>query len=98
MSTMVFKEKELIELCKTDAELIRIAFEHGDDTIGILAVKNSIESFESFLRSKKTNLIALNMDIDYRTDIVNLLKYSISGVPDNVKSQIISELIIPSNK
>jgi len=93
MGTMVFKEKELIELCKTDAELIRIAFEHGDDTIGILAVKNSIESFKSMLISKKPNIVAISMDMDYRTYIINLLKIAIDTTPVSKKHIIFKAIV-----
>jgi len=93
MSTMVFKEKELIELCKTDAELIRIAFEHGDDEIGVLAVKNSIEGFKSLLYSKKKNIVALNMDMDYRTYIINLLKIAIDNTPVSKKHIIFKAIV-----
>jgi len=93
MSTMIFKERELVELCKTDAELIRIAFEHGDDTIGILAVKNSIESFKSMLISKKPNIVAISMDMDYRAYIANLLKCIAQTAPDGAKTTIFKEII-----
>ena len=92
MSTMIFTEKDIIELSKTDAELVRVAFEHGGEKMGAIAIKSAINDFKTLLSLKK-DIVAYNMDVDYRTYIINFLKYAIEISPENVKSAIAHDII-----
>jgi len=94
MSIMIFKEEEIIQLCKVDAELITMALSISEK-LGILAIKDAINNYKSILMAKKGSIVS-NMDLDYRTYIVNLLKLSTESANEENKAIIFSEIVIPS--
>ena len=94
MSIMIFKEEEIIQLCKADAELITMAL-HISEKLGILAIKDAINNYKSILMVNKGSIVS-NMDLDYRTYIINLLKLSTESASEENKAIIFSEIVIPS--
>ena len=98
MCTTIFKEKEIIELCKLDAEIIKIAFEKGGGDTGKIAIHNSIESFLRFLSFRKQGAIVPSLDMDYRTYIVNLLKITLRSLDEKHKHTLFQEVVFPKNQ
>ena len=94
MSTMIFEEEEIIQLCKADAELITMALSISEK-LGILAIKDAINNYKSILVANKGSIVS-GMDLDYRTYIVNLLKLSTESASEENKAIIFSEIVIPS--
>lgn len=94
MSTMIFKEEEIIQLCKVDTELITMALSISKK-LGILAIKDAINNYKSILMANKSSIV-FNMDLDYRTYIVNLLKLSTESASEENKAIIFSEIVVPS--
>ena len=81
---MHFTEEIIIELCKVDAELITLAFKISEK-LGIEATKNSISNFSTIIKNAKGNVV-LQLDFDYRTYIVNLLKLVNEKISEENKS------------
>jgi len=52
MSTVMFKESEIVELCRVDAEIINLALSKSRE-LGRAAIKDVIVNFQNFLFSKK---------------------------------------------
>jgi len=81
---MHFTEEFIIKLCKVDAEFI-ISFFNISERLGILATKNSITNFSTIIKDIKGNVL-LQLDLDYRTYIVNLLKFVNEKIAEEHKS------------
>lgn len=64
--------EQIKELCTMEASLVNTAFNLSEG-LGIAALTNSTQSFESFLRGRDKKFIR-GMSIEYRTFIVELLK------------------------
>jgi len=94
MSTMIFKESEMNELCKIDAKLIVKAYGISD-VLGVGAIKNSIDSFQNVIKSHKGSFVP-HLDLDYRFYVSNLLFLSTESVDEVLKAKIFSEIVIPS--
>jgi len=94
MSTMIFKEPEMIELCKVDAELIVKAYSISD-ALGTSAIKNSISEFKNVIASHKGKFVP-HLDLDYRFYVTNLLSISVASVDEDLKTKIFNEIVIPS--
>lgn len=94
MSTMIFKEEEILMLCSVDAELIIKAY-GVSDTLGSSAIKNSIAEFSNEIHKHKGTFVPA-LDLDYRFYIVNLLRLACDTVDDNLKTKIFSEVLVPS--
>ncbi len=94
MSTMIFKEEDMLELCKVDAELIIKAYSIND-IFGVSAIKNSILGFKNIIASHKGKFVP-HLDLDYRFYVSNLLSLSIKSADEELKSKILSEIMIPS--
>lgn len=91
---MIFKESEIIQLCKVDAEIINKALSVSK-SLGIAAIKNSISNYHDLLFSHKGNFVP-NMDLDYRIYIVNLLSLATELATEENKAVIFNEIIFPS--
>ena len=96
MSTMIFKEEEMLELCKVDSKLISIAYSESD-TLGVSAIKNSISEFKNVIASHKGKFVP-HLDLDYRFYISNLLSLSLESVDEELKSKIFSEIVMPQQQ
>ena len=94
MSTMIFKENEIIHLCEVDAEIINKALS-VNKSLGVIAIKNSISNYHELLVSRKGDFVP-SMDLDYRTYIVNLLKLATKSATEENKAVIFSEVVLPS--
>ena len=94
MSTMIFKEEEMLELCKIDTELITKAYSVSD-ALGVSAIKNSISEFRNVIVSHKGKFVP-HLDLDYRFYVSNLLSLSIETDDEELKAKIFSEIVTPS--
>lgn len=94
MSTMIFKEKDILTICELDAELILKSFSVSD-SLGITAIKSTISGFKSEICSYKGKIVPA-LDLDYRFYIVNLLNISVKDADEVLKAKIFSEIVIPS--
>lgn len=72
IETSPMDDIEMIKgLCKLEAEVINMMFEVSEEH-GIWMIKNSIQTFEAFLRSQNKMFIR-GMSIEYRTFVVEIL-------------------------
>lgn len=94
MSTMIFKEEEIIQMSTIDAELINKAL-IVSKSLGIAAIKNSIQSYKQLIQSHKCDFVP-HLDLDYRTYIIKLLKIATESASEENKAIIFSEIVIPS--
>ena len=52
MSMVMYKESEIVELCRVDAKIINLALSKSRE-LGRMAIKDAIANFQNFLFSKK---------------------------------------------
>jgi len=64
--------EQINQLADMEANLINMGF-NNSKVNGILFLRNSIESFENFLKNKYGNIV-ISMSSHYRFFIINLLK------------------------
>jgi len=88
---MHFTEEFMIKLCKVDAKFI-ISFFDISERLGILATKNSITNFSTIIKDIKGNVL-LQLDLDYRTYIVNLLKLVNEKIAEEHKSILLKTVM-----
>lgn len=94
MITLMFKKSEIVALCKVDAEIIHLALSKNKE-LGRAAIKDAIANFQNFLFSRKGTMV-FNMDMDYRTYIVNLLESTIKNADEESRNVILKEIVVPS--
>ncbi len=95
MSTVIFKEEEILQVCELDAQLILKAYAVSD-ALGVAAIKNSISNFTMEITKHKGNIMT-SLDLDYRFYVSNLLNMSVASADDIVKAKIFSEIVSPSS-
>ena len=95
MSTMIFIEEEILQVCEIDAQLILKAYSVSD-ALGVVAIKNSISDFTMEIIKHKGKIMT-SLDLDYRFYVSNLLNLSVASADDILKAKIFSEIVIPSS-
>ncbi len=90
----MFKDSEIVELCRVDACIINLALS-ANEKLGVVAIKDAIANFQNYLLSKKGTIV-FSMDMDYRTYIVNLLDITIQNADEKNKAIIFQEIVLPS--
>lgn len=94
MSTMIFQEEQIQELCLVDAEIINKALSISEN-LGIAAIKDAINNYTNIIKSHKGSFVS-SMDLDYRTYIINLLRIITEQATEENKAIIFAEIILPS--